>query len=137
MARGDIWISTEPAAPRVSAGRFSFGWSRLGAAAPGQDEFWKQARRRRSYARNAGGLELLVLVDPAADGSAALLGPHQPAVSWLGLEAKDDRELQIVTANPSRVLAIGAIGAAGAEGPVAVRFHIVADGDGRLFVRET
>lgn len=133
MAQGDLWFSTEPVAPRVAAGRFSFGWERLGRAAPGQDEFWKKTRRRRSYARNAGGLELVVAVDPASAGGALLLS-SAPPVFWLGLEAKDDRELQIITANPPRVLDVAG---AGADGLAAVRLHVIADPDGRLFVRET
>ncbi|MCW2604424.1 MAG: hypothetical protein JWN61_2559 [Pseudonocardiales bacterium] len=133
MARGDLWLSTETSAPRVAAGRFSFGWERLGIAAPEQEEFWKKSRRKRSYAKNAGGLELVALVDPATSGGARLLARPTP-VFWLGLEAKDDRELQIVTANPARVLETAA---PDPHGRVAVRLHVVADPDGRLFVRET
>lgn len=133
MPRGDIWISTETVAPRVAAGRFSFGWERLGTAAPEQDEFWKKTGRKRSYAKNAGGLELVVLLDPAGAPGAQLIGAAPPTF-WLGIEAKDDRALQIVTANPSRVIGVGDP----AEGGLAaVRFHVVADPDGRLFVRET
>lgn len=133
MAQGDIWMSTEPVAPRVAAGRFSFGWQRLGAAAPGQDEFWKKTRRKRSSASNVGGLELVVLVDLASPGGAHLATP-EPSLFWLGVEAGADRSLQIVTANPPRVIEATP---AGPGAPVAVRLHVVADPDGKLFVRET
>lgn len=133
MPQGDIWISTELSAPRVAAGRFSFGWERIGAAAPAQDQFWKKTRRKRSYAKNAGGLELVVLVDASTPGGRRLVDGELPTI-WLGLEAGEDRSLQIVTANRARVLDIGP---SAGEGPVAVRLHVVADPDGRLFVRET
>lgn len=133
MAQGDMWMSTDPVAPRVAAGRFSFGWERVGAAAPGQEEFWKKTRRKRSSAKNAGGLELIVVVDPSTPAGSALVAAAPP-VFWLGLEAGADRSLQIVTANPPRVIEVLATGSGG---EVAVRLHVVADLDGRLFVRET
>lgn len=73
------------------------------------------------------------MVDPASAGGAQAVMPVPP-LFWLGIEAGVDRALQIVTANPPRVVDVAA---AGPDGYVAVRLHIVADPDGRLFVRET